>query len=254
MPDYLSEVIMWTCGIAFVVCMIAGLLIVAGIWEPKDPAVRKWLLRVVVFSVVGAVAGFAVRQFSWGDGGNSEPQLDSSEQTSPKFSDRQPGDTSGSGPRETVPPVDHLTKEPAPTVPTVPDGVATWALDALGTRPVFNNPPVYPGCIQTLRNQDSVSRKEARSCRNDLEQMHLNVIVEFYDLKRAYDSRLEHQEAKLRERGISQKELPRYNYIVSEMERLNGDGSREIASLHQLEEKLLRDIRACRQSLCQSVG
>jgi hypothetical protein len=135
----------------------------------------------------------------------------------------------------------------------VPEEVTSWAEAELGTRPVFRSPATYPDCVATLRSQETVNRGDARDCRAELEQMHLTEIIGFYNVKRAYDIQLEDQEEKLRRGGISQDELPRYNYVVGEMERLNGDGSAETAAFHDLEGRLLKDIQSCRRSLCQSL-
>lgn len=252
MPAYVTETVIWTCVGAFIICMIAGVLIITGRWEPKDPAIRKWLLRSVFFTAVGSVATFAAVQFS---GGGADPV------PSPEVNETKPLDPQGQratpdtreqgrqdrGRLPVGPPRDQEVRP----VEDIPQEVTSWAGSELGPRPMFCSAPDYPECVATLRGQDSVSRKEARRCRSALEQLHLAAVVGFYNLKRPYDIRLEQLEGALRDGGISQEELPRYNYVLAEMDRLNGDKSEEVSAVHELEERLLQDIQACRRSLCQ---
>lgn len=260
MPAYVTETIVWTCVVAFMICMAAGLLVVTGKWEPRDPVVRKWLLRTVVFTAVGAVATFAALQFSGGGKvpesppGANERKAPNGDPSRLRDADRGPQRIqpqprrSDPQPQREVAPNEEIQSDAA-----VPEDVASWAEAELGTRPVFHPPATYPDCVGKLRSQETVSRRDARECRAELEQMHLSDIVGFYNVKGAYDTRLEDQEEKLRSGGISQDELSRYNYVVSEMERLNADGSAETAAVHELEGRLLKDILSCRRSLCQSL-
>src|SRR4051794_18066459 len=103
MPEYVTEVIIWTCVGAFVICMVCGLLIVTGLWEPKDQAVKKWLLGTVLFAVVGAVAAFAARQFAVSDNGSREqPEQNITQPKTPTT--HRPGNNRSLTPRHTPAP------------------------------------------------------------------------------------------------------------------------------------------------------
>lgn len=253
MPAYVTETIIWTCVIAFMICVIAGLLVLTERWTPKNSATSKWLVGGVLVSAVGAVGGFASQQFK--DGGAPQPP-EVNESAPQSEGAPRPAPVTRQTPRrpvEPVPPKDESVPAlPVPPAADVPEEVVAWAETELGARPVFDADVAYPVCVAALRAQDNVSRKEARNCRAELEQLHLTAIVGFYNLKRPYDGRLEDQEAALRERGISQDELARYNYVTAEMDRLNSDKSEVLPAVHDLESRLLRDIQSCRRSLCQS--
>jgi hypothetical protein len=47
------SIVLWTFVLAFVVCVGTGLSVILGWYEPKDPAVKTWLTRGLVFSIVG---------------------------------------------------------------------------------------------------------------------------------------------------------------------------------------------------------
>lgn len=63
MPTYVTEVIAWTFVGMFIVCAIAGLAAMLGVWAPPDRKVRTWLISGVVISAVGAVVGGGIRIF-----------------------------------------------------------------------------------------------------------------------------------------------------------------------------------------------
>lgn len=260
MPAYVTETIIWTCVIAFVVCVGVALRIV--IKERNDPAVRKWLLVSVLFVVVGGVATFAGGQFV----PDQDDEAAEGTQTNSQSADNRPPANDGDRPDGLPAPI---IAGPAPAEPDAPEApsqapgdravpaseaVASWADAELGQRPTFNPAAFpYPQCVATLRQQESVSRSDARACRTELETLHRKAIVGFYNVKAPYDLNLKYQEQAIRQNGINaDPEQPRYDYVVAEMNRLNGDDSQETAAVHDLEKKLLDDIDKCRNALCQA--
>lgn len=253
MPAYVTETVIWTFVIAFVACMAGGVLMVLGFWEPKDPAVRKWLFRGVVGSVVGAVVAFGIQQFSTppGDGQAKAPAADENRPAAPAPPVQQPRPLTRPERDREVPP-----DTPVPqVVERLPDEVRAWAETELGPRPVLSSDGDgnYPSCVARLRSRESsdVSMTDARGCRRELQQFHMDVVVAYYEKKRPYDRNLEAQEAALRRNGLQTEELPKYNYILAEMERLNGEDSAEANALHALEQRLLDDIRRCSVPACR---
>jgi hypothetical protein len=255
MPAYVTGTIIWTFVIAFIACIAGGVLMIFGVWEPKDPAVRKWLLRGVVISVVGAVVAFGVRQFAPTTNPSSQeptnspqqPQRPPPGQPRPQPATGRPGQPQGGATPE----------QPAavPQPPPVPDDLKDWAENELGPRPMLPDQveQQYPPCAAQLSGRDpgETDAADALSCRRDLQKFHLDVVVAYYDTKRPYDRNLEAQEGALRKGGLQPDELPKYNYIIAEMDRLNGEDSPEENALHSLEERLLADIRRCSKSACR---
>jgi hypothetical protein len=235
-----------------------------GLWEPKDPAVRKWLLSGVVISVVGAVVGFGVQQFNPPKHGeNSEQSAKPGTAATLSNGSRQPT-TSGSATPGTAVDQSKTDTEPGaaegkspssngPTTAAIPADVRDWAEHALGQRPILS-PDVdsdYPPCVARLRNAAQADPDAARDCKRDLQSFHLSTIVAYYDVKGPYDRKLEREDALLRKGSLLPDELPRYNYIIAEMDRLNGEDSAEDEAVHRLEERLLSDIKRCAKSACR---
>jgi hypothetical protein len=248
MPTFVPEVIVWTCVVAFVLCMAGGLLTVFGFWEPKDPKVRKWLLNGVVISVVGGVAGYGVRIFSAPPA--PPPTANAAAQTNapPAVAPSAPPGHADGRPPSPVPAA-------AAAANGIPEQVREWATRALGERPVLSPTAAadYPACVARLGGQDvaAVSQADVRSCRSDLERFHAEVIVAYYNRKAPYDGALQAQEAELRENGAGPGDA-KYDYVRSEMTRLNGDDSAEWDALMSLEERWGRDSRSCARARCHS--
>jgi hypothetical protein len=233
--------------------MIAGLLMMFNVWEPKDPAVKKWLRNGVVISIVGAVGAFGVRQFAAPSGPPSQPTARPAQPSEPIVAPSGPGlrEPPRSPPRAKAP---SQPDPDAPPSPAIPVELQAWAMETLGPRPMLqaDAEQQYPSCVSRLSNagQDAEDN-DALSCRRDLHQFHMDVIVAYYDAKRPYDRKLEAQEAALRKAGVQTVELPKYNYVIAEMDRLNGTDSAEENAVHSLEERVLGDIRRCSQSPCR---
>jgi hypothetical protein len=258
MPPFILEVVLWTCVGAFVLCIVAGLLIVFGRWEPKDPKVKKWLLSGLLFSVVGSVGGFAGRQFALPstppapvDHGNS---LSADARSAP---DIQPGPQPGPSPHG---PAEHgPAVEPPPPVAAdsgPPEEVRAWAGRALGTRPVLTTAAAanYPTCAARLRAQEisTVTEADAHACRAEVEAFHSSVLVSYYQVKGPYDIALQVQEARLRNHGGDPRADPRYLSVLEEKERLNGEDSAEENLRLSLDEQYSHDMRRCSRALCHS--
>jgi hypothetical protein len=248
MPPFVLEVVMWTCVVAFVLCVIGGLLIVFGRWEPKDPKVKKWLLNGVLFSVVGGVVGFAGKQFTTPGSTPAPIERLASNQTvaEPAIGTRTPDPPPGADAAR--PPV---VPPPANADNAIPEAVRSWAGRALGERPLLSQQAAaaYPTCVARLGALDiaAVTQADARACRREVTTFHASVILPYYNRKTPYDRALTVQEAQLRERSDD----PRYLYVRAEMDRLNGDDSAEEDLILSLDERYMRDIRACARARCQ---
>lgn len=248
MPAYVPETIIWISVLAFGACVIAGVLMIFGVLKPQDPAVRKWLFGGVITVVVGAVATFAVRQF---DTTPAPPPV-----VRPDRPDPRAGKSAGNDAQPSPSPPVEAPSEADPTreAPAIPPELRKWASETLGARPVLqaNAEQAYPPCVSRLRNSAAaVDDGDALDCRRDLQKFHMDVIVSYYESKRPYDRRLEAEELALRKGGLDAGELAKYNYIIAEMDRLNGAESAEENAVHLLEERVLGDIRRCTKSQCR---
>lgn len=245
MPPFVLEVILWTCVMAFVLCVIGGLLIVFGRWEPKDPKVKKWLLSGVLFSVVGGVVGFAGKQFAMPAATPApiEQRLSNkaAAEPGPATPDPRPGADAARPP--VAPPPDNADN-------AIPEAVRGWAARALGERPLLSQQAAaaYPTCVARLGALDlaAVTQADARACRREVAAFHATVILPYYNRKTPYDRALQVQETQLRDRADD----PRYVYVLAEMDRLNGDDSAEEDLILSLDERYTRDIRACARARC----
>jgi hypothetical protein len=260
------SIVLWTFVLAFVVCVGTGLSVILGWYEPKDPAVKTWLTRGLVFSIVGVVVSAGGYVIKIG-------QLPLAAEAAPNASDKDASAT----PKTTIDPSG--TPAPLPSQPPIsrsvvpsianetggdqesaksvehPENIKAWADNALGQRPVLNvrPSPAYPGCVADLRSRssDDVGTTEAGACVRQLNRYHQTVIVTFYNAKAPYDTALERQESQLRKGGITDDEQPQYNYVLSEMERLNGADSPELKALTDLEETVRADRQSCANNACR---
>lgn len=261
------SIVLWTFVFAFVVCVGTGLSVILGLYEPKDPAVKTWLTRGLVFSIVGAVVsagGYVIKTGGTPFAAEATPGPSAEDGPTPP---QKTGNPSGT-PAPSSPPTNRLVTPPIAeetggvrsdqgSTQSVdhPADVKAWADTELGKRPLLSAPPTpaYPDCVADRRGRaaDDVGPAEASACVRQLNRYHQTVIVTFYNAKAPYDTALEGQESKLRKGGITDEEQPQYNYVLSEMDRLNGADSLELKTLTELEEKIRTDRQSCANNACR---
>lgn len=268
MTAEMISIVLWTFVFAFVVCVGTGLSVILGWYEPTDPSVKTWLTRGLVFAIVGAVAstgGYIIKT------GRSPFASSAAPDESPEKGTGLPPEKSGAS---KVAPPHKSTAENADITPgddnadrgtldqqskksaDHPSEVRSWAETELGQRPaieIAENSTPYPNCVVALGNKatSDVRPSETEACVRQLDRHHQGVILGFYNLKEKYDAALEIQESKLRKAGISDEEQPLYNYVLSEMDRLNNTDSQDFKALSQLEDRIKADRQRCAKTACR---
>lgn len=255
MPVLVPQIIIWTFVASFVLCVGAGLLVIFDLWSPRDPAVRKWLVRGVIVSVVGAVVGFGVRQFATEQetGGN---QAEAEAVVAPPAPAPTPAATPSGSPSAMPSPTPSPDPNPSPTPDaTIPAAVADWAATALGTRPGFAaiDAHPYPTCVEDLRAMpaESALAEDATACVRALDRYHFNYVLTYYALKQPYGARLDAEEQRLRGAAGSEEGGARYRYVLAEIARLNGP---EWDRLQALDQRLRDDRAACARRMCRAAS
>lgn len=268
MTAEMISIVLWTFVLAFVVCVGTGLSVILGWYEPKDTSVKTWLTRGLVFAIVGAVAstgGHIIKTGRSPFASSAVPKESAEKETElpPEKSgasndtshDKSTADNAGVTPGDDNADrgaLDQRSKQPA----NLPPEVRSWAETELGQRPaieIAENSTPYPNCVVTLGNQaaSEVRPSETEACVRQLDRHHQAVILGFYNLKAKYDAALEMQESQLRKAGISDEEQPLYNYVLSEMDRLNNTDSQDFKALSQLEDKIKADRQRCSKTACR---
>lgn len=250
MPAIVPLIIIWVCLAAFIICLVGGLLILFERWTPKNAATRRWLVGTLLVSVVGAVGGFATRQFN----GNANAAT-----TTPPAEAHQVADPVRPPP---VPPVHPNPPNPSQpggtqpetgTEPAVPAAIVDWAESTLGPRPqmalALDAP--YPACVSRLAGQPAgdVLEADASACYRELERFHTDQVLPVYARKAPYETNLERQEETLRPGHLEAGTLPRYTYVLSEMERLRGDGWDQFVALDR---RIADDKSNCWRRKCRA--
>jgi len=249
MPAIVPLIIIWVCLAAFVLCLIGGLLILFERWTPHHAATRRWLVGTLLISVVGAVSGYATRQFS---GNAVAAPVQPAEQ-------RRVADTAGPHPAPPANPNPSASVEPnvphseTSTDPAVPAAITAWADSTLGQRPqmaVALNAP-YPACVGRLAAQpvEDVLEADASACYRELERFHTEQVLPVYARKAPYETNLERQEETLRPGHLESSTLPRYAYVLAEMERLRGDAWDEFVALDR---RIADDKSNCWRRKCRA--
>jgi hypothetical protein len=254
MPAIVPLIIIWVCVVAFILCVIGGLLILFERWTPRNNATRRWLVGGLLVSIVGGVSGFASQQFRPG------------QPTAPATLDRQALNVPTDVGNHVAP---TLTTDPPPATPrnspndagspsqdadaATPATVTDWAEATLGPRPLLA-PTIfaaYPGCVASLASQseETVLSADVDACRHELTRMHSERILPVYNLKAPYERKLEQQEEGLRSRHLESETLPRYSYVLAEMERLRGARSARFVALDR---RLQDDIANCFDRRCRA--
>lgn len=246
MPEGVTTVIVWVCVAAFILCMIGALLALFEIWTPKSRATRKWLISGLLFSAVGAVGSFAAKQFN-------EAPASAQTATSQSEMRQERSDRRRARPRRPSAPA--TDPEPPPEAPdSESEGVREWA-EVLGPRPGFETAmrAAYPSCVGSLGGQEeaSVLSADTVACRRALNRFHTEWILPVYNRKAAYEENLEHQEETMRARHLEPDVMPRYSYVISEMNRLRGgQWDRFVA----LDRRIQDDIVNCLRRKCRNAA
>lgn len=268
MTAQMISIVLWTFVFAFVVCVGTGLSVILGWYEPKDPSVKTWLTGGLVFAIVGAVAstgGYIIKtgHSPFADLAESEESGEKETEGSPDESDAStetPPDKTTAGNGDVTPVDDNADTDeldqPSQQSASHPPEVRFWAETELGQRPAIEiaaSSTPYPNCVVSLRNRaaSDVRSVETEDCVRQLDRHHQAVILGFYNLKVKYDTALEMQESKLRKAGISDEEQPLYNYVLSEMDRLNNTDSQDFKALSELEDKIKADRQLCAKTACR---
>lgn len=261
MDPLMIKVVMWTFVAVFVVCTIAGLLVLLERWVPKNPETGKWLLRSVIFTAVGSMVSLGVNVANTHQPGSGNVQIPVEQPSTPKRPDAAIETPPGPTVAEPQEHQDEVSPEPlTPAGPAAsgehPPEVREWALANLGKRPSIAAATDYPSCVAELRGRpaNEVAPSDARVCTREIDRFHHDVVIAFYNLKQPYDIALETQEQALRQGGLTGDERPLHDYVVSEMDRLNAPASVEFDRLSSLEARIQTDRRACNRSRCQSPG
>ncbi|MBX9730945.1 MAG: hypothetical protein K2X59_06430 [Sphingomonas sp.] len=255
------DAIMWVFVAIFAIAALISLSDMIGVVTIRDADQRKWLFRSLIGAVVLAVGSFGARQLT-----NAAPTV----QTSPKVTATEtskpvskpnarpattPTPTPSSSPM--LQPSDRLAI-PAPPASAAPscaksDADLNWATQQLGPRPTIADTfdREYPACVASLRAVAAVDEDAAANCRAALEVHKSQYLSPFFVAKASYDDKLRREERAIRTGGISETELPFYNYVVCENESFNFDGGKDLERLNAAEARLNEDIKSCRSRGCK---
>jgi hypothetical protein len=109
----------------------------------------------------------------------------------------------------------------------------------------------YPGCVARLASQseETILSADVDACRHELTRMHSEQILPVYNLKDPYERKLEQEEEHLRSRHLEAETLPRYSYVLAEMERLRGERWDRFVALDR---HLQDDIANCFRRKCRA--
>lgn len=251
------DVVMAIFVAIFTIAAAISLLDMIGLVTIRDADQRKWLFRSLIGAVVLAVASFGARQF-----GLTREQSTFAALATPTSAPASPiaRPIAAPGGRATpLPPTPGRNPVQPPDVAaeaaTCPTDatVQLWADERLGSRPLipaaFDRD--YPACVASLRAAVSIDDDAATACRAALEVHKGNFISPYFAAKIEYDMRLKREERALRQGGVTDEELPRYNHVLCENESYNFDGGKDLERLTAAESRINDDIRSCRSRACR---
>jgi hypothetical protein len=253
------NVIALVCVGAFVFCLVVGLIaLVVPNW-PRDPNVRTWLLRGVVFVAVGAVIGIVPKVLATVLESTGKEQVTAPAHNTLKLpATPSPGDSAKLAPTNTETSKPPIAKLPAvdppplgPPVPAVSQEVRDWATNNLGSPPetAESIEHAFPACVQTVpRESDAAARKlAAKDCEAALLNFRRAHISPYFKAKAAYDTKLDKQERLLRSPGNVEK----YDFVDYEKRRLNRPETGELVRINKIDERSSAALLRCRQSECR---
>ncbi len=255
MEESLRLVILAVCALAFIACVIGGLLNLFELWKPKNPNTPKFLVGGVLAAAVGAIAPnkdylFGSDRLGQPDDARSEP-VRTPDKPRRQEPDEQPPSQSPLRPSDTKPNPSPIVESPAVATPVPPcamphpEQLTGWAENSLGARPDFAcaTQRPYPTCAKSLmlRSSDETSEEEADECAVRIADFRRVSVAIIYRIKGEYGKKLQDNEMALRV-DYSPIGLQRWSYISSELQRMNGQ---EWASFRGIDEESRADLRAC---------
>jgi hypothetical protein len=258
MSPLAREVLLWTCIVPFILCMIAGLLVLFEIWTPKNPKTGKWLLNSVVFLAVPAVGSFAIKLFTnpseAGNGQNPPAPQAASAPASNLAQPARPVEAARAQPPENPPVAPSPAAQSA--LEPVPETLRPWAAEHLGQRadvdPAFES--AYPSCVTDLRARaaEAVAPSEAEDCRRGLSEHHQRYLVPLYAERTRYGRKLTNELAILTRSEITPDNLPLLNFLTRENRNFNYAEGQAYQRFRGAERRINADIDLCDTNSCKA--
>ena len=256
------DAIMWIFVAIFAIAALISLSDTIGIVTIRDGDQRKWLFRSLIGAVVLAVGSFGARELPKYWSSEAAPRKstvvaapsnpvstpNTTPLTSPTPAPSAAPTPEPSGPPEIFRPIEVAAQNCAKS-----DADLNWATQQLGPRPTIADTfyREYPACVASLRAAAAVDEDAASNCRAALEVHKQQYVSPFFATKLIYDDKIRRELRALPNGGISDTELPFFNYVVCENESFNYPDGKDLARSNGAETRVNDDIKSCLSRGCK---